>query len=152
MIYIYIYIWYIWYIHISIHAYVYEYIHIVYICMSIYVCLYIYTFSIYIVKAIFTCIVSSYCWFRAAKWKIHYTLQKKKVSRFLCCIFICILNLKREKPKLHFCIHFYLFFNYFLKYCYFYFLSFKIRGLLHTLIFTVYNRLLYIIQLLYITA
>ena len=42
---------------------------------------------------------------------------RKKVRTCLSCIFICFFNFKREKSKLHFCLCFYLVFNYSVKFC-----------------------------------
>ena len=107
----------------------------IYIYINIYICT---------VKVVFTRIVSSYWWSRAGKWQIHY-ISQKRVSRSLCCIFICILNFNREKSKLHFCIWFYLFFSYSLTVCYFIFYIhfFKLRE--YYTPFLSYNWLLYII-------
>ena len=117
----------------------------------IYTYIYIYIFK---VKEVFICKESSYWWYRAGKWQIHYVIQntkKKIVSRSLSYIFICFFNFKREKSKLLFCFCFYFLFFKILLFL-FYFIFFYKLGVLHTLIFTEYKWLLYITQLLYIIA
>ena len=114
----------------SIYEYIHMYIYMhVYTCMYVYIYIYIYFQYTYSKSSIYLhCIqllmVQSRIELPNEKSIIHY--KNKKVSRLLCCIFICILNLKREKPKLHFCIYFHLFFIYFLKFCYLHFLFFQL--------------------------
>ena len=60
---------------------------------------------------------------KCKKKKYH---AKKKVSKFLSCIFICLLNFKREWSKLRFSIYFYIYFLFF-KILLFFFLIFLIN-------------------------
>ena len=115
-------------------------IHTLCTCMYIYLYIYIYLYVyiyiyIYIYKYIYII-----C--------IH---KQKENSKFLCCILSCVMNFKREMSMLYFPI-FFIYSLIILLNCaisIFFYFSLN-RRVLHTLIFTGYNWLLYLIQLVYV--